>query len=103
MTAIWDERLITRERAANMCGSYPVKVDSNTFLRCWKCDGNITLLVGGRMLNVDQIIGVVLRHMCSSHDYKLSGAGNEDEGNNAAADDSAGSRGGGGLAGDPGR
>jgi hypothetical protein len=82
MTAVWNEKLITRARAADLCGTWPVKVDvqdhGTAYLRCLECDGNITLLTSaGTVVSVDGLIAAVLRHLCSSHDYNLSGAGHE--------------------------
>ena len=78
----WDERLITRSRAADMSGNWALTMDCQetaTYLRCATCDGNVTRLPSdGQLLNVDVLISAVVRHMCMSHDYKLSGAGNED-------------------------
>ena len=81
MTVIWDERLITRSRAADLCGSWELTMDyqpQDTFLRCGRCCGNVTRLPSdGKILDIDMLISAAVRHMCMSHDYKLSGAGNE--------------------------
>lgn len=74
---IWDERLISRARAANMCGTWELKTDL-PYLRCNQCDGNITMLPsGGRVINVDGLISAVLGHMVKCHDYSLSGSNSE--------------------------
>jgi hypothetical protein len=98
---IWDERLITRERAANLCGTWPLTVDHplredgtnspNAHLRCGTCDGHITRLPSdGMLLSVDVLIAAVVRHMAMSHDYNLSGVSNEGKGTDAAAAGGAG-------------
>ena len=81
MTVIWDERLISRSRAADMCGTWALKMDNAeydvTYLRCSQCDGNVLRLPKtGGLLNADGIISAVVRHMTGSHDYPLSGGGN---------------------------
>jgi len=82
MTVTWDERLITRARAADMAGTWRIKVDNHeydvVFLRCAQCDGNIMQLPkSGQLLDTDRIISAVLGHMVKCHGYSLSGAGNE--------------------------
>ena len=104
MTVIWDERLITRQRAADMCGTWELKMDyqeTATYLRCAVCDGNVTRLPSDLMaLNVDTLISAVVRHMCMSHDYNLSGVSNEDKlSNSGRADASGNGSGSGGIAG----
>ena len=83
MTVIWDERLITRARAADSCGDWGLKVDyadeGLVFLRCWKCDGNVMLLPSaGTMINVDGIITATLGHKVKCHGFNLSGASNDE-------------------------
>lgn len=80
MGVIWDERLITRHRAADMAGTWNIKVDyagpHTAYLRCAQCDGNITLLpTAGKIINVDGMISAVVRHMAGNHGYSLSGSG----------------------------
>ena len=101
MTAIWNDKLITRGRAADMCGLWDIKLDY-PYLRCHMCDGNITRLPGdGKLTSIDALIAAVLRHMCSSHGYSLSGAGNDEgKGSDGAAADGPGRGRGGGRAGD---
>ena len=97
MTVIWDERLITRHRAADMAGTWDLKIDTRfggsesepfwAYLRCGQCDGNITMLPGnGKTLNVDGIISLVVGHMVRNHGHKLSGSG---YGTDSAAPDAA--------------
>lgn len=95
MTVIWDERLITRERAANLCGTWAIKLDY-PYLRCGICDGNITRLpADGKLFDLDTLISAGVRHMCMNHDYNLSGVGNEGKGpQSPAASGTGGSRGG---------
>ena len=82
MTVVWDDRLITRHHAADMAGTWELKMDA-PYLRCGLCDGNVTMLPGnGKIINVDGIITVVVRHMTMNHGYSLSGSG-------YGADDSA--------------
>lgn len=104
---IWDERLITRQRAADLCGTWELKMDyqqAATYLRCSVCDGNVTRLPSdGMALNVDVLIAAVVRHMCMNHNYNLSGAGNEDKLSDASADYAARDGGGGGGAAGAGR
>ncbi len=77
MTVIWDERLITRARAADACGEWEMYIDSERYLRCGQCAGNIGLLPSpGKILSADGIISLVLGHMVKCHDYPLSGGGN---------------------------
>jgi len=77
---VWDERLITRERAANMAGTWGLKVDNRgvtpgVYLRCGQCDGNVMLLPpSGYLVDPDAIISAVVRHMAMNHNYSLSGA-----------------------------
>ena len=83
MAVIWDERLITRERAANMCGTWALKVDNSdydvVFLRCAQCDGNVTRLpASGKIADIDGLISAVVRHMTINHGYSLSGTGVSD-------------------------
>ena len=75
MTVHWDDRLITRHHAADMAGTWELKMDA-PYLRCAQCDGNITMLPGnGKTLNVDGIISLVVGHMVRNHGYELSGSG----------------------------
>ena len=80
MTAVtWDERLISRERAANLAGMWEATLDhqgeGGSFLRCAQCKGNMLKLPGpGHLLSVDGIISAVVRHMTMTHNYSLSGA-----------------------------
>jgi hypothetical protein len=75
MAVIWDERLITRERAANMCGTWQLKMEL-PYMRCGICDGNITKLPSdGKIVDIDGLISAVVRHMTMSHGYSLSGTG----------------------------
>ena len=76
MTVTWDERLITRHKAADMAGIWELKLD-HPYLRCAQCDGNVTMLPGdGKIINVDGMISAVVRHMTMNHGYSLSGSGN---------------------------
>ena len=97
MTAVWNDKLITRAQAADMCGSWMITIDNSdyepVYLRCSICKGNITKLPpAGQPTSVDMIITVVLRHMCSAHDYPLSGARNEGIGNDSPAAGNGSSR-----------
>ena len=79
MTIAWDERLITRARAAGLCGAWDLKMDA-PYLRCAACDGNITMLPGnGKILTVDGIMALVVGHMVRNHGYSLSGSGYGDD------------------------
>lgn len=74
--AVWNPKLITRARAADMCGTWGLTIDGQ-YLRCAQCDGNVTMLPrDGRILNIDGMISAVVRHMTMNHDYKLSGVPN---------------------------
>ena len=74
MSVTWDERLISRHRAADMAGVWDLKVD-HPYLRCGQCDGNVTKLPdAGKLLNMDGLISAVVRHMTMNHGYALSGA-----------------------------
>ena len=74
MTAlVWDERLINRNRAADLCGTWGISTDGDYF-RCSTCGGNITQLPGaGKSFTIDDLIGLVLGHMVKCHEYSLSG------------------------------
>ena len=78
MTATWDERLITRHRAADIAGMWALHI-SGRYLRCSDCSGNITMLAAsnevGRVVNIDGMIAAVLGHMVRNHGYSLSGTG----------------------------
>jgi hypothetical protein len=92
---IWDERLITRQKAADMCGTWPLKVhteDGAVFLRCGQCDMGITRLPAeGKLTDIDALIAAAVRHMVmSAHGYVLSGAGNEDRETDSGAAHGAG-------------
>ena len=83
MTPVWNDKLITREQAANLSGDWDLVIDNQdynlTFLRCGICFGNVTRLPSDKMnFSVDALISAVVRHMCMVHDYRLSGAGNDD-------------------------
>ena len=76
MSVTWDERLITRHRAADMAGAWELKLD-HPYLRCGQCDGNVRMLpADGKTTNVDALIAAVVRHMAMNHGYSLSGSGN---------------------------
>lgn len=74
---IWDDRLLSRHRAADMSGEWLIKVDY-PYLRCGQCDMNIMLLPGdGKLISVDGIMSAVVRHMVmTAHGYTLSGVSN---------------------------
>ena len=75
MSVIWDERLITRQRAADMCGTWQLAVD-HPYLRCADCTGNVTRLPdAGKIVDIDGLISAVVRHMTMNHGYSLSGTG----------------------------
>ena len=84
MSVTWDERLITRQRAADMCGTWPLKMDYQTpgttsggvaYLRCGQCSGNVIRLPGpGKIVDIDGLISATVRHMTMNHGYSLSGA-----------------------------
>jgi hypothetical protein len=81
-TPVWDDRLISRARAADLCGEWPlvldIREDAAAYLRCARCDGNVLLLPRpGRQLSVDGLIAAAVRHMTMSHDYSLSGVPND--------------------------
>ena len=78
MTAIWDDRLITRHHAADMAGAWDLKTDP-PYLRCGTCDGNVTMLpAGGKLVDIDGLMSAVVRHMTMNHGYSLSGTGVSD-------------------------
>ena len=75
MTVIWDERLITRHRAADMAGAWQLKLD-HPYLRCADCTGNVIKLpADGKIVDIDGLMSAVVRHMCMNHGYALSGIG----------------------------
>lgn len=85
----WDERLITRERALELAGRWPVylefdEIRAATYLRCCRCDQScaafefgpgrsLNLLASRSETNVDDVLSGVLRHMVMAHDVQLSG------------------------------
>jgi hypothetical protein len=74
----WDPRLITRDRAANLCGTWRLTVHNEqpdvVFFRCTICDGNVMMLPqGGKQVDVDSIIAQTLGHMVKCHNFSLSG------------------------------
>ena len=76
---VWDERLISRERAASMAGTWETTLDRQpnqcSYLRCNQCKGNMLKLPPpGWVFNVDTILSAVVRHMAMHHGYSLSGA-----------------------------
>ena len=78
MTTAWDERLITRHRAADMAGTWALKLD-HPYRRCAQCDGNVTRLPAeGKIIDIDGLISAVVRHMTGNHGYSLSGTGLSD-------------------------
>lgn len=80
MTPVWDERLITRHRAADMAGPWELIMDA-PYLRCAACFGNVTMLPANeKVITVDGIIGLVVGHMVRNHGYSLSGSGNNGTG-----------------------
>jgi hypothetical protein len=99
----WDNRLISRHRAADMAGTWQLKTDY-PFLRCALCDMNIIKLAEGMITDADQLISSVVRHMSTTaHAYPLSGKGlNDGDGDpDGAAADIASSRRSRHLAGNP--
>ena len=75
-TLVWDERLITRERAVNLCATWQLTTDGS-YLRCGTCDGNVSQFpTEGRVFDIDGLIGQVLGHMVKCHNYSLSGNAN---------------------------
>ena len=74
MSVTWDERLISRQRAADMCGTWRLAVD-HPYLLCADCTGNILKLPAeGKIVDIDGLISAVVRHMTMNHGYSLSGA-----------------------------
>jgi hypothetical protein len=87
---IWDDRLISRAQAADMCGTWQIKIDNAdydiNYLRCGICDGNITRLPSSGLITyIDNLMAAVVRHMSMNHDYPLSGRAHEGTGDDAAA------------------
>ncbi len=74
----WNDKLLSRSRAADMSGGWEIKVDGRYF-RCAACDMNIMMLPSdGKIINVDGIMSSVVRHMVTTaHGYTLSGARDE--------------------------
>lgn len=72
---VWDDRLLSRHRAADMSGTWGIKIDY-PYLRCGQCDMNIMMLPrDGKLISVDGLMSAVVRHMVmSKHGYVLSGA-----------------------------
>lgn len=75
MPVVWDERLITRHRAADMAGTWELTIDA-PYLRCAQCFGNVTMLpANGKVITTDAVLGLVVGHMVRNHGYSLSGSG----------------------------
>jgi hypothetical protein len=73
VTVTWDERLISRARAADLCGTWTIKSDP-PFLRCGICSGSILRLPDpGFTFTGDTFISAVTGHMVKCHNYSLSG------------------------------
>lgn len=92
MTVIWNDKLLTRDRAANMCGTWNIKLDY-PYLRCSDCDMNILRLPeNGMIITVDSVISAVVRHMVmTKHGYNLSGDTNAGNGSGTEAGAAVGS------------
>lgn len=84
MTATWDARLITRERAWALAGGWsvrPVARDGQVSLFCFRCGQPVTVLIpagraDGYLVTLDGLVPAVLRHMVTHHGQSLSGGGN---------------------------
>ena len=71
--AVWDDRLLPRSRAADLCGTWQLKI-AGQFFRCAVCDGNVTQLPpDGNLFDVDYLMSMTLGHMVKVHHYSLSG------------------------------
>lgn len=75
MTAtVWDERLISREKALHLAGGKPIWADG-VF---WRCGiGGCCQSIGSfrnRDTSVDDILAAVVRHHVTAHGMILSGA-----------------------------
>ncbi|TNC19063.1 hypothetical protein [Amycolatopsis alkalitolerans] len=91
MTAQWDDRLITRERALELAGTAPVYLEDagvrGLFLRCAQCHqscgqfrdgpGDDVKRFAERTTTVEEILSGVLRHLVMVHDVPLSGVGRQ--------------------------
>ena len=78
MTTVWDERLITRSRAADIAGPHQVRLDTE-YIRCAGCDMNILRMTEGALFSVDDIIASTVRHLATTaHAVPLSGKGLND-------------------------
>jgi hypothetical protein len=80
----WDDRLLSRHRAADMAGTWQIRLDGE-FLRCGSCDMNLIRMPSGSLFTVDDVIASAVRHMSTTaHGYSLSGsadyAGKPDDG-----------------------
>jgi len=82
MTAQWDDRLISRERAYAIVADwplYPQERAGQVFLDCQACGRAVTRLIGaehhgtGYLMTPDGIMSAVLRHAVTYHDQSLSG------------------------------
>lgn len=76
---IWDERLITRTRALELAGHWPLYLDAGpvVLLRCGRCHqscGAFDSLIA--QTTVEEILSGVLRHLVMAHDVALSGVDN---------------------------
>jgi len=82
---VWDDRLISRERALQLAGRWPVHFDVtriHVYVRCLRCGqscGRFVTTPGApndsRPTDVEEILAAVLRHAVTAHDLALSGTG----------------------------
>jgi hypothetical protein len=77
VTPAWDARLISRDRALELAGAHPVYLEDpgtgDEYLRCGKCQGNITRIgPGGALVTCDHLLAAVLRHLVTAHGQELS-------------------------------
>lgn len=77
MKQVWNDKLLSRSRAADMSGDWELKLDY-PYLRCNLCNMNVLKLPDNdALITVDGIMSATVRHMTTTaHGYTLSGTKN---------------------------
>lgn len=80
MAASWDGRLLSRARALELAGDWPIRLEADAGnvwwrvrLRCDRCGGSCGDFTD-RHTSPDDVLAAVLRHAVVAHDLVLSGA-----------------------------
>lgn len=76
--ADWDDRLLSRSRALELVGDWPVRVcmtslvGARVVIRCARCEQSCGDFTAG-ITSPDDIVAAVLRHAVTAHELSLSG------------------------------